>query len=269
MLPQSGVHDGHDHLYAPRAGYTTGDLDIPDIIEESSGRIVFVATGCNCLATFSPTKSFQPLWRPPFIGKLVTEDRCHLNGLALRGGKARYVTVVSRSDVVDAWRDHRHSGGCILDVITGDVVGHGLSMPHSLRWYKDQLWVLNSGRGEFGRVDMDTGRFEPIAFCPGYFRGLAFHDDFAIVTVSKPRADKTFGELPLADELTRRGAVAQCGVQVIDLKTGQVAHWLKFDGMVSEAYDVVSLPGQSRPMALGFKTDEISRILVADTPGIL
>ncbi len=96
VLPQSSVHDGHDHLYAPRVGYTTGDLDIHDIIEESSGRIVFVATGCNSLATFSQTCSFTPLWSPPFISKLTTEDRCQLNGLALRDGKAGYVTLVSR-----------------------------------------------------------------------------------------------------------------------------------------------------------------------------
>ena len=36
-------------------------------------------------------------------------------------------------------------------------------------------------------------------------------------------------------------------------------HWLRLEGMVSELYDVVVLPGVVRPMALGFKSDEISR----------
>ncbi len=33
------------------------------------------------------------------------------------------------------------------------------------------------------------------------------------------------------------------------------------EGIVEELYDVVTLPGVRRPMALGFKTDEIRRTL--------
>jgi uncharacterized protein (TIGR03032 family) len=269
MLPAGQLHEGHDRLYVPRIGYTTGDLDIHDIVVEDSGRVVFVATGCSALATLSPRFSFQPLWRPPFISKLATEDRCHLNGLTLRDGKVRYVTMVSRSDVADGWRDSRADGGCVMDVTSGKVVAEGLSMPHSPRWYREQLWVLNSGKGEFGRIDLAAGRFEPITFCPGYLRGLCFAGDYAIVSLSQPRHEKTFAGLSLDRELKSRGAAAQCGLQVIDLKSGDVVHWLKAEGMVSEIYDVVALPGVRRPTALGFKTDEIQRLLVADDPGVL
>lgn len=112
-----------------------------------------------------------------------------------------------------------------------------------------------------------VGRFEPVAFCPGYLRGLAFVGDYAVVTLSKPRHDPTFGGLALDDELARRGAAAQCGVQVVDLRTGAVAHWLRAEGMVTEAYDVVALPGVTRPMAFGFKTDEVRRTLAVDDDG--
>ena len=269
MVPAGQLYEGRDRLFVPRVGYTTGDIDIHDVVVEDSGRVVFVATTCGCLATVSLQRSFQPLWKPPFISKLATEDRCHLNGLALRDGKARYVTSVSRSDVVDGWRNRRADGGCVMDVTTDTVVAEGLSMPHSPRWYREQLWVLNSGKGEFGRVDLATGRFEPIAFCPGYLRGLAFAGDYAIVTLSQPRHDKTFGGLALDDELIRRDADAQCGLQIIDLKSGDVAHWLKIEGEVSEIYDVIALSGVVRPMALGFKTDEIQRLLVPDEQGVL
>ena len=40
-----------------------------------------------------------------------------------------------------------------------------------------------------------------------------------------------------------------------------VVHWLRIEGVVSELYDVVVLPGVTRPMALGFKTDEIRRMI--------
>jgi hypothetical protein len=41
-------------------------------------------------------------------------------------------------------------------------------------------------------------------------------------------------------------------------------HWLRIEGVVDELYDVITLPGVKRPMALGFKTDEINRVLSVD-----
>lgn len=166
-----------------------------------------------------------------------------------------------------AGADHRASGGCLLDVASSAVVCDGLSMPHSPRIYRNTLWLLNSGTGVFGRVDLPAGKFEPLAFCPGYLRGLAFVGDFAIVGLSKPRENRTFSGLALDDELARRKAEARCGLYVIDLRSGDVVHWLRIEGVVSELYDVVVLPEVRRPMALGFKTDEIRRVLkIGDPP---
>jgi uncharacterized protein (TIGR03032 family) len=263
------THQGYDRLYIPRIGYTTGDLDIHDVVVEASGRVVFVNTKFGCLAMLSERYSFTPLWRPPFLSKLAPEDRCHLNGLALDHGRARYVTVVSSSDVVDGWRDRRREGGCVLDVTTNQTVLAGLSMPHSPRVYCGELWLLNSGAGFLGRVDLSQRTFEPLTFCPGYLRGLAFVDDYAVVGLSEPRHDKTFGGLPLEDELARRGAEPRCGLQVIDLRSGDVVHWLRLEGMVTELYDVAVLPGVVRPMMLGFKSDEIQQTIAMADPGTL
>lgn len=268
-LTEGQLHNDRDRLYIPRAAHTTGDIDMHDVAVEDSGRVVFVATSLSCLGTISQQNSMTPLWQPPFISKLVPEDRCHLNGLALRDGKARYVTAVSKSDVADGWRSRRKDSGVVIDVTTNEILCEGLSMPHSPRWYRDQLWVLNSGRGEFGRVNLKTRRFEPVAFCPGYTRGLTFVGDHAVVSLSQPRHDKTFDGLELDAELARRDADAQCGLQVIDLNTGEIAHWLNVESEVTEIYDVVALPGALRPMALGLVTDEISRLLVLDDPGVL
>lgn len=268
-LAPGQMHEGRDRLFIPRVAYTTGDIDMHDVAVEATGRIVFVATGLSCLGTISERMSMKPLWKPPFIGRLASEDRCHLNGLALRDGRARYVTAVSRSDVADGWRSRRTDGGIVMDVTTNEIVCEGLSMPHSPRWYRDQLWVLNSGRGEFGRVDLKTKQFEALAFCPGYIRGLTFVGDCAVVSLSQPRHDKTFGGLALDDELKRRDATAQCGLQIIDLKTGDILHWVKIEGDVTEIYDVVALNGTRRPMALGLRTDEIERLLVLEDAGEL
>ncbi len=50
-------------------------------------------------------------------------------------------------------------------------------------------------------------------------------------------------------------------IQIIDLNTGDSVHWVRIEGVVVELYDVVALPGVVRPQALGFKTDEIRRVL--------
>jgi uncharacterized protein (TIGR03032 family) len=257
-------HDGFDRLYVPHTGTTTGDLDAHDMAVDAQGQLVFVNTLFGCLATLSPTHSFKPLWKPPFISKLAAEDRCHLNGLAMRDGRAAYVTLVGPSDVADGWRDHRAGGGQVLDVQSNETVATGLSMPHSPRWHDGKLWVLNSGTGYFGHFDLDTGRFNEVAFCPGYMRGLSFHGHFALVGMSKPRHNKTFSGLALDENLKKRQAEPRCGVQVIDLRTGDTVHWLRMEGLVEELYDVVALPGVRRPMALGFKTDEIRRVISVD-----
>jgi uncharacterized protein (TIGR03032 family) len=253
--------DGFDRLYVPQLGYTTGDLDVHDMAVDADGRLLFVNTLFGCLATVSETHSFKPLWRPPFISKLAAEDRCHLNGLAMRDGQPAYVTAVGPCDVADGWRDHRVGGGIVIDVQRNAVVLSGLSMPHSPRWHNGRLWLLNSGSGEFGWVDLEAGRFEPVCFCPGYLRGLSFHGDYALVGLSKPRHNKTFSGLPLDELLKARNAEPRCGIQIIDLRSGDAVHWLRFEGLVDELYDVVALPNVRRPMTLGFKTDEIRRVL--------
>ncbi len=138
-------------------------------------------------------------------------------------------------------------------------------MPHSPRWYRDKLWLLNSGTGEFGHIenlgDSCTGplAFKPIVFCPGYLRGLAFHENYAVVGLSLPR-ELTFRGLKLDEQLTQRKAKPRCGLMVIDLDQGNVAHWLRLEGEISELYDVQILPRIRCPSAISLNTE----ILMAD-----
>ncbi|MEG3977971.1 TIGR03032 family protein [Microcoleus sp. herbarium8] len=265
VLAAGQLHQGYDRLYIPRIAYTTGDIDIHDVAVDSSGQVIFISTLLNCLATVSDRHSCKPLWKPPFISQYINEDRCHLNGLAMVEGKAKYVTASSQSDVVDGWRDRRQNGGIVIDIESNNIIVTGLSMPHSPRWYQDKLWVLNSGRGELGYVDLDTGKFNAIAFCPGYLRGLAFWQNWAIVGLSKPRGgDKTFSGLELDELLIKKDAEPRCGIMVIDINTGTIVHWVGFEGVVTELYDVQVIPEVQRPMALGFKTEEIAQLITLE-----
>ena len=253
-------HQGYDRVYVPQVGFTTGDVDAHDIAVDQQGP-VFVNTLFSCLARPSERYSFEPYWLPPFISKLAAEDRCHLNGLALKDGLPAYVTCVSQTDANEGWREHRQTGGIVIDVQTNEIVADGMSMPHSPRWYRDRLWVLNSGEGEFGYLDMKSGQFEAIAFCPGYLRGLSFHGDFAVVGLSRPRRNKSFEGLSLQQKLEDKNVQPRCGLQVINLKTGDIVHELRIEGVVEELYDVCVLPGVKRPMAIGFMKEEIRHTL--------
>jgi uncharacterized protein (TIGR03032 family) len=254
-------YEGYDRLYAPRNCWVTGDLDIHDIKVEPSGRLIFVNTLFSCLATPSGTDSFSPLWRPPFISKLAAEDRCHMNGLAMRDGRPAFVSAVAKSDVADGWRDHRRGGGIIIDVASGEIVAHGLSMPHAPRWRDGKVWLLNAGSGEFGFVDPADGRFVAVTFCPGFLRGLHFIGDYAVATMSLSRGNRTFEGLPLEQKMEASGAAPRCGIAVIDLRSGDLAHWLRIEGVVTELFDAVLLGGVKRPAAIGFRSDEIRRVL--------
>lgn len=260
-VARNATYEGYDRLFAPRQSWVTGDIDIHDIKVDRDGRVIFVNTLFSCLATLTGDDSFRPIWRPRFISRLAAEDRCHLNGLAMRDGKPAFVSAVAASDVADGWRDRRRGGGVIVDVETSEIVANGLSMPHAPRWREGKLFALNAGTGEFGEVDLDDGKFRPIAFCPGFLRGLDFAGDYAIATMSLPRGNRTFEGLPLQDTLDKLDAAPRCGIAVIDMKTGDLAHWLRIEGVVSELFDAVMLPATARPALIGFRSDEIRRVL--------
>lgn len=256
LRPGEQSDGGFDAVFVPRNGQTTGDVDIHEVGVDRDGKVIFVNTKYSCLATLDLTHSFKPVWTPPFISKLAAEDRCHLNGLAMAEGRPRYVTAVSRSDVINGWRERRHAGGVLIEVDSGRIVTDRLSMPHSPRVAGDAVWVLDSGRGRIVRIDPASGVGEDVTFCPGFLRGLAIHDGHAIVTLSKPRHG-SFSGLALDDEMTRRDADPWCGIQIVDLRTGEIVEWLRLDGAITEMFDVTALPGIICPQSLGLGTTEI------------
>lgn len=260
LLP--GETEGpYDAVFRPSQTWITGDIDIHDVGIGSDGAPIFANTLFNCLATTAEGYSFRPVWQPPFISRLAAEDRCHLNGLAMENGAPKYVTCVSHSDASDGWRDRRQDGGIVVDVASGETVARGLSMPHSPRMYQGRLWLLNSGTGEFGWVDTDSGVFTAIAFCPGYARGLTFVGQHAVVGLSRARENRTFAGLALEDALKQHDADARCGLLVIDLATGDITEWVRIEGVIDELFDVKALPGQRCPTAIGIQGPEIRRAI--------
>jgi uncharacterized protein (TIGR03032 family) len=247
LAPEMAPAGMHDRCWLPRSSVVTGGIQCHEIAwgrtPTGEPHLWLVNTRFSCLAGLDTAYSFVPRWRPPFISRLAPEDRCHLNGVAMREGSPAFVTVMARTDEPGGWRTSRNDSGCVLDVPSGEPVTTGLAMPHSPRWHDGQLLVLNSGMGRLERVDPATGTRDMVAALPGYARGLALHGDLAFVGLSRIRETAIFGGAPIAayhDEL-------KCGVGVIRLSTGVTVGTLEFASGVEEIFDVQVAPGARCP----------------------
>lgn len=238
--PKVAPRDTHDNAFLPRRLHYTGDIDIHEMGFADDEELWIVNTKMSCLGTLDLQHSFVPKWRPPFISGYDLSDRCHLNGLAMRDGKPRYVSSLGISDKPAGWREDKAFGGMIMDIETNEFVIQGLSMPHSPRWYRDQLWVLESGAGQLITVDTNTGSKTVIAQVPGFCRGIDFIDRYALIGLSEVRETAVFAGLPL----TEREQVRKCGVWIIDIETGQTAGYLVFSSGVQEIFSVQTVPGR-------------------------
>jgi len=256
-------YPGFTSAFLPRVGVSTGDVDVHEMVVESSGRLVFVNTLYSCLSTLGNKESFSVVWQPKFISKLAPEDRCHLNGLALRDGVARYVTMAAKSDVMGQWREQMHDGGLVIDITNNEVIADGFSMPHSPRWHEGKLWLHNSGMGQFGYLD-NSGKFEPVCFCPGYLRGLDFVGKYAVVGLSRMRAknkEANIRNMPLEAILEQQKLAARCGIYIINLESGNIDHALNIEGDVTELFDVKVLPGTTQTDILEFDCDQVKQLI--------
>lgn len=268
LLGPGQLHEGGDRLYVPSAAFTTGDVNAHEVVLGSDGQPIFVNTAFSCLATVAPGCSFAPTWQPPFITRLAGDDRCHLNGLALKDGLPTWATACGSKGEPSSWRNHRRGGGVLIHIPSGELAATGLSMPHSPRWHNGRLWLLNSGTGELGWIE--DGHFHALCALPGFVRGLAFASGCAVVGLSKLRSAQFTG-LSLEERLSAEGNPGGCcGLRVIDLASGEVLHSIDLPEPIDELFDVVVLPGVRQPRALGLKGEEIECLVrIPDQPQLL
>jgi uncharacterized protein (TIGR03032 family) len=216
-----------DAVFLPRRCNMTGDVQIHEMSwvpqqakssgspSENLSELWFVNTRFSCLATRSDVYSFIPRWHPPFVTALTPEDRCHLNGIALRSGEVHYATALGETDSPGGWRENKRAGGIVMDLKTNQIIVRGLSMPHSPRWHNDRLWLLNSGDGGIGIVDERTGQYQEVCRLPGFTRGLDFAGPYAFVGLSQVRESAVFSGIAIA-EMPEKDRC--CGVWVVDIR---------------------------------------------------
>jgi uncharacterized protein (TIGR03032 family) len=235
----------YDALYMPRLTYHTGQVDIHDLNFGKDGKLYAVNTLFSCLISLDDEYNFTPYWKPWFVDKIVSEDRCHLNGMAMQDGLPKYVTAFNTGNTAQSWRENITSTGVIMDVTTNEVVVEGLAMPHSPRIYNGELYCLLSATGELIKVDTDNGTYETVIKLDGFVRGMDLYQDYLFVGLSKLRKNSsTFAKLDFADEAN------EAGIVIVHLPTASIAGKISYQTSLDEIYDVHVLANKLRPNIL-------------------
>jgi len=241
--------DTYDNIFVPRAQYYTSLLDIHDLVWIDD-KLLMVNTRFSCLCWLDNAYNFLPFWRPKFITELMPEDRCHLNGVAIKNNKPEFVSMLGISNEPGGWRNNKAKGGVIIDVESGEVVANDLAMPHTPRLINDALHVLLSASGELIKVDVETGKFDVIKKFGGYVRGMAYHKGFLFVAYSKIRENSSsFSDLPIAATST------EAGIAIMHFESGNIVGEIKYQNSVEEIYDVQVI-ANTRPGMVNFDQQE-------------
>lgn len=231
----------YDALFAPRLTYYTGQIDIHDL-NWIGQDLIGVNTSFSCLIKASSEYSWEPIWKPPFIDSMVSEDRCHLNGMAVVDGEPKYVTALGKGNTFKSWKKDIPSGGILMNCKSDEILIDDLPMPHSPRWFDQSLYLLLSATGEIIKVDVESGEYEIIKKLNGFVRGLAKHGDYLFIGLSKLRSNSSiFKNLAIAKFADKAGVV------VMHLPTKAIVAQLNYLNSVDEIFDIQILPGKCRP----------------------
>jgi uncharacterized protein (TIGR03032 family) len=241
-------HDGkYDQVFLQRATYFTGNLDVHDI-EFGEGLLWGVNTLMSCIGVYDINYSFRPKWKPNFISKIIPEDHCHLNGMALENNVPKYATALSKTDVRQGWRKDKMNSGLLMSVPESTILLEGLSMPHSPRLHEGQLYFLESGKGVLKSYDLNTKRATTVYAFNSFIRGMDIFGNVAVIGKSKIRdTNKDFNDLNISENSLNAGII------VFDLLKKAIIGEINYSSTVEEIYDVKIMKDVRNPAIL---TDE-------------
>jgi uncharacterized protein (TIGR03032 family) len=243
----------YDSLYLPRMSYKTSYLDLHDLAF-GKDNLYAVNTLFSCISTLSDEYNFTPYWKPKFITEIASEDRCHLNGMALENGKPKYVSCFNQGNTAQSWRQNITETGVIIDVDTDELVAEGLAMPHTPKLINGTLYVLMSATGELVKINTETGEKETILKLDSFVRGMDVCGEFLFIGLSKLRKNsKTFAHL--MNNFSRNRA----GVAIFHLPSGAFVGEIQYHTSVEEIYEVKVIPNTVRPNILNPESEDCNR----------
>lgn len=245
LLPKLDDEHEVDALFLPRNTHITGEINVHDMAWGTDG-LWMVNSRFTCLCTLQPDSSFKPRWWPPFVDGPTGSGEGHLNGMAMANGQPAYVTCFGAYVGGDGWRDASNiHTGLLIDVQRNEIVLDGLCMPHSPKVRKGKVYLCNSGYGHVLCYDPATKTTEIVLELPGFTRALTFYDNYMLVCCSCfRRSNNLKARLPLADMYENSSA----GVYIVDMADYSIVAYCRFDGDVSQLYDIAIIPDCTAPM---------------------
>jgi uncharacterized protein (TIGR03032 family) len=250
----------YDALYLPRNTFHTGAIDIHDLNFGNNGELYAVNTLFSSIVKIDDDYNFTPFWKPHFIDKIASEDRCHLNGMAMQNGRPKYATAFGNGNTYQSWRDNVTESGIVIDVENNTIIAEGLGMPHTPRIFNKDLYVLLSATGELVKINRETGTYEVIVKIDGFVRGMSLHKDYLFIGLSKLRKNSsTFGKLPFAEKAN------EAGIVVIHLPTRSISGKITYLTSLDEIYDVHIFSDKKRPNILNTITEDHKNGLMIPT----
>ncbi|MFC2117603.1 TIGR03032 family protein [Bacteroidota bacterium] len=230
----------YDALFVPQTSYSTGMADIHEIEWGNEG-LWAVNTSFSCLCQMDDEFSFIPKWKPDFISEIAPEDRCHLNGLAMKDGKPAYVTLFDKTDTKNGWRNRNTETGMIIEIETNKIIAEKLPMPHSPLLHNDKLYFLLSATGEVMKMDINTKQIDQVAKLDNFVRGMDLYKDYLIISSSELRSSsKAF------DNLSIENKNCSSGIYIIERESGELIGKLTFSDHIKEIFSVKALQNISK-----------------------
>lgn len=247
-----------DALFLPRNSHITGEINAHDIAWGEGG-LWLVNSRFSCLCTLQPDLSFKPRWWPMFLDGPTGDGAGHVNCMAMENGKPTYVTCFGAFTQDRSWREAETlDTGLLIDVQHNKVVLDGLYLPHSPKIYNGKVYLCNSGEGTVMSYDPATGSVETLLELQGFTRALTFFQGYMIVCCSRFRKSERVAKLPLEQKYDDSHA----GIYVVDMEDMSIVAYCRFDGDVSQLYDVVVIENAVQPVVLGLQDPRVTNLFV-------
>lgn len=179
-------------LIPVRSKYYPGEYYFHDLAI-CKDRLYGNSVGMNCIIEIDMSNSVleKPLWWPKCVesnGRPNTQaNYIQLNSIAMGDDLKNSFFTASGAKMSTRRPGHANypvdGKGVIFSGDTGQVIGTGLTRPHSARIHNGQVWVANSGYGEVGFINQ--GAFEPVFKFDGWTRGICFIGKIMFVGISR------------------------------------------------------------------------------------
>jgi uncharacterized protein (TIGR03032 family) len=247
----------YDNLFVPRLTYHTSALDVHDLQFGENEKLYAVNTLFSCIVELDSSYNFTPYWKPKQITELVSEDRCHLNGMAMLNGKPKYASAFNNGNSAGSWRENITKSGVIYEIESNEIIAENLGMPHSPKIFNNELYVLLSATGELVKINPTTGEKEVIVKLEGFVRGMSLYKDYLFIGLSKLRENSsTFSKLKFEHKAN------ESGIYIVHLPSKSIAGKITYLSSVDEIYDIHILADSIRPNIMNTLTPDYKKSLM-------